>query len=61
MKIQWLGHSAFLITSDAGVKIVTDPYQPGGYDGAIRYGKLEQPVDIVTVSHEHPDHNYVNM
>lgn len=61
MKIQWLGHSAFLITSDGGVRIVTDPYQPGGYDGAIKYGPLKKPVDIVTISHEHPDHNYVQM
>ena len=61
MKIQWLGHSSFLITSNAGVRIVTDPYQPGGFDGAIKYGALTNPVDIVTVSHEHTDHNYVAM
>lgn len=61
MKIQWLGHASFLITSDSGVKILTDPYEPGGYNGAIKYGALKEPVDVVTISHEHPDHAYHQM
>ncbi|MEN6519641.1 MAG: MBL fold metallo-hydrolase [Armatimonadota bacterium] len=61
MKIQWLGHSAFLITSDAGVRIVTDPYQPGSFNGGLRYAPLNKPVDVVTISHDHADHNYVHM
>ena len=61
MKIQWLGHSAFLITSDAGTRIVTDPYEPGGFGGSIRYGPLNEPADVVTVSHEHADHGYTGM
>lgn len=59
MKIKWLGHACFLITANDGTKIMTDPYQPGGFGGAIKYGKFTEPVDIVTVSHEHADHNYV--
>jgi len=31
MKIKWYGHAAFLITSDRGVKIMTDPYDPDAY------------------------------
>ncbi len=58
MKIKWYGHAAFLITSDKGVKIVTDPYEPGAFDGQLSYGKINDPVDIVLVSHEHADHNY---
>ncbi|MEN6370584.1 MAG: MBL fold metallo-hydrolase [Armatimonadota bacterium] len=61
MKIQWLGHSSFLITSDAGVRIVTDPYQPGSFNGGLRYAPLNKPVDVVTISHDHADHNYVHM
>ncbi len=61
MIIQWLGHSSFLIVTESGTRIVTDPYEPGGYEGAIRYGALKEPVDVVTISHEHPDHNYVQM
>lgn len=56
MKIKWLGHAAFLITSDQGTKIITDPYQPGG---AITYGGIDETADVVTVSHQHADHNYV--
>jgi L-ascorbate metabolism protein UlaG (beta-lactamase superfamily) len=61
MKIEWLGHASFLITSESGVKILTDPYEPGGYNGAIMYGALKEPVDVVTVSHEHADHGYYQM
>ena len=61
MKIKYLGHAAFLITTADGRKIVTDPYEPGGFGGAIGYGALEEAADFVTVSHEHADHNYVEM
>ena len=30
MKIKWLGHSSFLITTDDGTKIITDPYAVNG-------------------------------
>lgn len=59
MKIKWYGHASFLITSASGTKIVTDPYEPGGYDGAISYGSPPDQVDIAVVSHDHPDHNYL--
>jgi L-ascorbate metabolism protein UlaG (beta-lactamase superfamily) len=61
MKIQWLGHSSFLITSDSGTRIVTDPYDPTGYAGEFRYKALNQPADVVTISHEHRDHFYPAM
>jgi len=54
MKIKWLGHASFLITSDTGVTIITDPYAPGG---DLRYGEITETADIVTVSHGHRDHN----
>jgi len=57
MKVKWLGHATFLITSDEGTKIITDPYQPGMF--GLNYDKIEEAADIVVVSHDHPDHNYV--
>jgi len=60
MTIKFLGHASFLITSEDGVRIITDPYEPGGYDGALRYGPITDEADIVTVSHDHADHNYVD-
>jgi len=56
MKIKWLGHASFLITSDAGTKIITDPYVTGG---DLSYGQIKESADIVTVSHDHADHNNV--
>lgn len=56
MKVKWLGHASFLITSDDGVRIITDPYKSGG---ALKYEEIKGPADIVTVSHEHFDHNNV--
>lgn len=58
MKIEYLGHATFRITAQDGTTIITDPYEPGGYGGAIGYGKVDEPADIVTISHEHADHNY---
>lgn len=61
MKIQFLGHSSFLIITVAGTRILTDPYDPGAYPGTIAYDILSEPVDIVTISHEHKDHNAAHL
>jgi len=61
MKVKFLGHAAFMITTADGTKIVTDPYEPGGFGGAIGYGPLHEPADLVVVSHEHADHNYTKL
>jgi L-ascorbate metabolism protein UlaG (beta-lactamase superfamily) len=54
MKIKWLGHAAFLITSDNGTKIITDPYETSE---GLKYGEITDSADIVTISHDHGDHN----
>lgn len=56
MKIKWLAHAAFLITSDSGTRIITDPYET---TDALRYGEIEESADIVLVSHDHADHSNV--
>jgi len=56
MKIKWLGHASFLITSDTGIQIITDPYERSDN---LSYGEIKESADIVTVSHEHADHNNV--
>jgi len=56
MKIKWLGHACFLITSEAGTRIITDPYAT---KEDLSYGEINESADIVTVSHEHADHNNV--
>ena len=60
MKIQWLGHSCFLLTTADGTRIITDPYDVKSYQGALSYKSLDGiKADIVTISHTtHPDHNH---
>lgn len=50
--LRWFGHSTFLITSDQGLRILTDPF---GKD--VPYPGIDVTADIVTVSHQHFDHN----
>jgi len=57
MNIKWIGHSCFLITSDKGVKILTDPFKR---DSSLSYPRATESVDIVTVSHGHQDHSDVD-
>jgi len=45
-----------MITSDTGIKIITDPYTTGD---KLSYGEIKESADIVTVSHGHADHNNV--
>jgi L-ascorbate metabolism protein UlaG (beta-lactamase superfamily) len=54
MKIKYLAHAAFLITAANGTRIVTDPYT---YSPGMGCGAINETADIVTVSHEHGDHN----
>ncbi len=51
MEISWYGHSCFRLR-DKDIVIVTDPYDKGLGLSAPRLR-----ADVVTVSHDHPDHN----
>ncbi|WP_163875138.1 MBL fold metallo-hydrolase [Paenibacillus favisporus] len=55
MQIKWYGHSSFQFTSDAGTRILIDPYYKFlGY-------RMPVPIesDIVVVTHDHGDHNKI--
>ena len=53
MEITWLGHSCFRLKGKQA-SVITDPYSPAtGYT----LGKVT--ADIVTVSHPHPGHSYI--
>ena len=54
MKIKWVGHASFLVTSEEGKKIITDPYNVGG---EIKYAPINESADVITISHDHRDHN----
>ncbi len=53
MKVKWLGHSSFLITSEEGLRIIIDPY--GSYEG-LHYQPIDEAAEIMVVSHRHGDH-----
>jgi L-ascorbate metabolism protein UlaG (beta-lactamase superfamily) len=54
MEITYLGHSSFKIKGK-NATVVTDPFFPEML--GIKYPKTE--ADIVTVSHQHRDHNFI--
>lgn len=56
MDITWLGHSSFLIEDSSGRKILTDPF-----DETVGYDVFRGKPDLVTISHYHFDHGYVEL
>lgn len=53
MKLTWLGHASFLLETDGGTRLLTDPYPQNIYPHPV------PECDFVTLSHEHYDHNHV--
>jgi len=53
MDITWLGHSCFRIKGSHAT-VITDPYSPD-----LGYSLGKPTARIVTVSHQHPGHGYV--
>jgi len=53
MEISWLGHSCFRIRGRQAT-VITDPYPPD-----LGYSLGKPTAHIVTVSHQHPGHSYV--
>ena len=53
MDITWLGHSCFRIRGSQAT-VITDPYPP-----SLGYSLGKPTAHIVTVSHQHPNHSYV--
>lgn len=52
MRIRWYGQAMLLLETSSGIKVVLDPYGEG-----TGYSIPELEADIVTVSHDHFDHN----
>ena len=53
MKITWLGHSCFIFEDSKGRKLLTDPF-----DTTLGYETYKGSADVITISHQHFDHNY---
>lgn len=53
--LEWYGHAFVRLTSPEGVRVPMDPF------GDIGYPLPEVEAEIVTISHEHSDHNNVKL
>jgi len=51
-ELLYQGHGSFRITADGGTVVYVDPYMGEGYDKA---------ADIVLVTHQHADHNQLEL
>ncbi len=54
MIIRSIGHASFRIDLANKTSIVTDPFDP-----SVGYELPHTPADLVTMSHQHHDHNYI--
>ena len=54
MEIRWLGHSAFELISDEGVKILVDPFISNNPACPLPVEELE--ANIICITHGHSDH-----
>ena len=54
MQITWYGHECFRLRG-RGCALVTDPYAP-----ELGYRLPRMRATVVTISHDHPHHNYLN-
>ena len=56
MKISYIGHACFKITANDGTRVITDPYDP-----SVGLDMLPLEAEMITMSHEHHDHNFRDM
>lgn len=56
MKLEWIGHACFRLTAEDGTVVITDPY-----DESVGIDMLPLEADLITMSHEHHDHNETRM
>jgi L-ascorbate metabolism protein UlaG (beta-lactamase superfamily) len=56
MRLTYFGHSSFLLQAADGTRVIFDPYRHGCFDGAVKYGPIEEAADVVVASHTHDDH-----
>jgi L-ascorbate metabolism protein UlaG (beta-lactamase superfamily) len=54
LDITWLGHSCFRIKGKDAI-VITDPF-----DSGVGFSLAKQKADIVTLSHSHPGHSFVD-
>lgn len=56
VRVRWFGQAFFLLTDEAGKRVVIDPFDQTFFDYPLPQGLTG---DVVLVTHEHADHNNV--
>ena len=56
MKLEWIGHACFRLRGENGTVVITDPY-----DETVGAEMVPLQADLITMSHEHHDHNDESM
>jgi L-ascorbate metabolism protein UlaG (beta-lactamase superfamily) len=56
MKLRYIGHACFELIANDGTRVITDPY-----DASVGLAMLPLSADMITMSHEHHDHNCEDM
>lgn len=59
MRIRYFGHASIGLETESGLKVLLDPYLADAFEGRLAYKPIPDAWDVVCISHEHLDHNYV--
>ncbi len=58
VELTWWGHAMFALTASDGTRVLLDPYSEIGYQIPTA---AELSAQVVTLSHDHPDHSNVTL
>lgn len=59
MKLTFVAHATFALDLDDGRRVVIDPYESMTFKGRFNYPVYRTHADLVLITHEHIDHNYL--
>lgn len=59
MRVHFLGHASFLLTTRRGLRVLLDPCRPDALGGRVRAASLASAPDLIAVTHYHEDHGWI--
>jgi L-ascorbate metabolism protein UlaG (beta-lactamase superfamily) len=60
VKVNFFGHAAVGLEASGGLRVLLDPYLPDAFDGRLGYRAIPGCFDLVIISHDHLDHNFIS-
>lgn len=55
--LKYWGHAALSVYAENGSSLLIDPYESGGFNGAMRYSRIHEASDWAVATHGHADHS----